>query len=116
MVTLGKINVKQRMSPKDVLEIRTAATDVLDCASIAGHQGIWSIAARLAETGSVLLAFANAASGDVDVAEVALSTRGMGAVMAAARRREDGLLSFELQAKKLCRRAVEIVESYLDIG
>lgn len=116
MVNLGQLNVKRRMSPKDVLEVRTAAAGILGCATVACGQGYWTIAARLAETGSVLLAFANAATNDVDVAGIALSTHGMGVVMASARKREDGLLGFELDAKKLCRRAVEIVESYVDVG
>lgn len=112
MVNLGELKPPPaRMSPKDVLEIRTIAIRLAGMSVTAGQAGLWNASTYLAGHASVLLDFAACA--------VRLTVRhalvaGMSQLIASSRKRDDSLTGTEKEAKLLVRRAVEIVESYLD--
>lgn len=123
MVNLGELSPPPaRMSPKDVLEIRTIAIDIAARSVTAGQRGIWDTATRLADDASTLLRFASLSAGlnisgivhRSDVLGATLVVPGMRELIVSSRKRDDSLTGTEKEAKLLVRRAVEIVESYLD--
>lgn len=113
MVNLGELSPPPaRMSPKDVLEVRTIAIDIAAQSVFAGQRGIWSTATLLAGHASVLLDFAACAVSDLPVKHVLVP--GMRELIAKSRKRDDSLTGFEKETQLRVRRAIEIVESYLD--
>lgn len=119
MVNLGELSPPPaRMSPKDVLEIRMIAIDIAARSVSAGQRGIWSTATKLVGQANTLLAFAAIVGTDdvlgANVLGATLFVPGMRELIAKSRKRDDSLTGFEKETQLRVRRAIEIVESYLD--